>query len=132
MLLAYVAIEHDVSEFAFEVDRFDDFCEDVEHEAESGVAQHGCSILLPSIHSAFREGVSHAVPNGDLNEQIAAGLMACFEPGFFDAVGSRESLWQVRLANTSADAAGMLADLIASDGPGHNPEVVLSSSGSRL
>ncbi len=112
-LLGYVNQVYDTSEFAFDADRVQEFAWDLRYERGSGLGRHTWPIILSSLRAAFKKGLVAESPNADLNEKIAAGILACFEPDMFDSVGLVKSLWQVRLTNTTADAAGMLEDLLS-------------------
>ena len=56
-------------------------------------------------------------PNGALNARIAAAVLSCFGAELFDSTGVFRSLWMLRLTNATADAEGMLEELLARDVP---------------
>ena len=120
LLLAYLAVDEDISDLAFERRRLHDFSEDLRQEQQSGLGRHAASLVLPAIRAAFEKDVSPEAPNGDLNEQVASGVLACFESELFDSVGLLKSLWQVRLTNITRDAEGMLEQLLAGERTGRS------------
>ena len=69
--------------------------------------------MLSSLRAAFRQGLTAESPNGDLNARIAAAILSCFPPELFDSTGQFRSLWLLRLANATADAQGMIAELLS-------------------
>ncbi len=50
-----------------------------------------------------------------MNARIAAGVLACFPAEMFDGRGLVRSLWLVRLVNYSADAQGLVEELLRTD-----------------
>jgi hypothetical protein len=99
-------------EFAFAPARVEEFAGDLrlEQYAGGGIAWQ---LTLASLRAAFRRGLSPTSPNGDLNQQIAAGVLRCYEARLFDSTGLTRSLWMVRMETAAADTAGMIAELLS-------------------
>jgi hypothetical protein len=116
MLVGYlVGIDPDVAEFAVEPDRARDFAEDLRYRSQLAGGRHAWPLVLTSIRTAFRRGLATSSPNGDLNEQIATSILACFPSEMFDATGLFQSAWLARLSSVSNDAQRMLDGLLKSE-----------------
>ena len=63
----------------------------------------------PGVYAGVRGYEQH---NADLNEKIAAGILSCFPAETFDATDFVSSLWMDRLMNTTADAQGLIDELL--------------------
>ena len=112
MLLGYLMVEHDVSDFAFDAERVRDFAEGAEQEAADGNDVHTWSLLKTSLASAFGPDKTSVLPNSDLNQEILYGVFSTFGPDFYDAIGSFSSLWRCRLDHIASDAELMIHQLI--------------------
>ncbi|HEY8368605.1 MAG TPA: hypothetical protein VIM86_04745, partial [Thermodesulfobacteriota bacterium] len=80
-------------------------------QACAAVGQSG---LMRAYEEAFAPHGRRS-PNADLNERIAAGILACFPPELFDSTGLFHSLWMVRLRYATEEAEGMLEELIRTE-----------------
>jgi len=116
LLVGYLSGLHDVGEFAFDPARAKDFAEDLQYQSNLKGGRHAWPLVLTSLRAAFRNGLSSASPNADLNARIASAILSCFQPEVFDSTGLFRSLWMVRLCNITNDAQGMLEDIMAIDG----------------
>jgi hypothetical protein len=96
---------------AFDVPRLHEFAQDLADLRRTPHGDRGWQLFQVSIKAAFasRTPVS---PNAEWNAQIAASIVACFPPEFFEATGALRSLWQERLRHTTADTLAMLDDLL--------------------
>lgn len=103
----------DLQDLAFDLQRLDDFALDWQ-EHPAGTISASWSILLTSLREAFAPHGRRS-PNADLNERIAAGILACFPPELFDSTGLFHSLWMVRLRYATEEAEGMLEELIRTE-----------------
>ncbi len=112
MLLGYLLPEFDVSEFAFSASRARDFASDLKHESEHTSDGQVWKLVLASLRAAFQHGLSDASPNADLNERIAASVLACFRSELFDSSGLVKSLWLVRLNQAADDTQGLIDELV--------------------
>ncbi|OHB75719.1 MAG: hypothetical protein A2W31_09920 [Planctomycetes bacterium RBG_16_64_10] len=112
LLIGFLVLEFDVARFAFEPDRARDFARDMAHMERVGAGDQAWSLTVESLRAAFPRPTSGSCPNPDLNEQIAASILACFAPEVFDSIGPLQSLWTVRLLAHADDAAGMIDDLL--------------------
>jgi len=111
LLVAYLVVEHDVSEFAFRPDRARDFAEDIKREERSS-GRRGWELTIRSLHHAFVNLPDPPAPNIDLNARIADSILCCFKMEMFDSVGVLQSLWMARLEHRADDASGMIAQLL--------------------
>lgn len=121
LLLGYILQEEDLYDLAFDPDRAREFGEDLGREPRSPGARRTWPIVLTSLRAAYKHGLDLNSANGDLNEQIASAVLACFSSELFDSTGIFRSLWQVRLTNTTADTEGLLEDLLSLDSPTDGP-----------
>jgi hypothetical protein len=117
LLVGYLAGLHDVSEFAVDPQRARDFAVDLQFRSNLQGGRHAWPLVLASLRSAFRQGLSPMSPNADLNARIATSILGCFQPELFDSTGIFRSLWLWRLCNVTNDAAGMIEDLLAAEQP---------------
>jgi hypothetical protein len=117
MLLGYIQTATDATEFAFDAERVREFAADIEHEQQYPGGQVAWQVVLASLRAAFRRSLACDPLNDDLHERIAAAILACFDPEVFDSTGALKSLWLVRLSNVAQDTQGMIASLLAEEGP---------------
>ena len=115
MLIGYLAGLDDVSEFAIDPVRANDFAEDLRYQAQLSGGRHVWPLVLASLRAAFRQGLTPTSPNADLNAKIAAAILSCFPPELFDSTGIFRSLWLSRLTNVTSDAEGMIEELLTVD-----------------
>jgi hypothetical protein len=117
MLIGYLTGLDDVAEFAVERRRAEDFAEDLHYQSAMPGGRHAWPLVQASLRASFRRGLCPLSPNGALNARIAAAVLSCFGAELFDSTGVFRSLWMLRLTNATADAEGMLEELLARDGP---------------
>jgi len=114
VLLGQMAALGDVGEFAFDPERAADFAEDLAaHAAGEGRCQVW-PLMMSSMRACFRHGLAAVSPNADLNAKIAASIVSLFPPELFDAAGVPESLWLVRMAQTTSVAEGLIEEMLLS------------------
>jgi len=117
MLVGYLAGAYDVGEFAIDPARAEDFAEDLHYQSQLKGGRHVWPLVLASLRAAFRQGLAPSSPNADLNAEIAAAVLSCFQSDLFDSTGLLRSLWLTRLYNTTNDAQGLLEDLLSLEEP---------------
>ncbi len=115
MLLAHVARDVDITEFAFEPDRAVDFAEDLSHDAVAAERRFTCQLILSSLRAAFETNLAHGSPNRDLNRRLGTAILGCFREELFDCTGLVKPLWVERLSVTADDAQGMIDELVRID-----------------
>jgi hypothetical protein len=115
MMLGYLLREHDVSEFAFSVERARDFASDLRYEDVQGPGDHAWQLTLTGLRSAFENGLSPVSPNADLHQQIAGSILACFHSDMYESSGALKSLWLLRIDQIADNTQGMVNDLLALD-----------------
>ncbi len=113
LLLGQLSVPCDLSELAVDAQRVRDFALDHETDAAEHLAQRW-SLLLASLRQAFPITRLPQSPNSDLNERIAASVLACFPSEAFESTGLFHSLWMVRLRYAADDAQTMLDQLCRS------------------
>ena len=113
ILLGYLMIHHDVSQFAFDADRVNDFADGIHTERQENKSDDlSWSLLQASLKASFGPAKTSVLPNADLNRDILYGVFGAFGPDFYDAIGSFASLWRCRLDHIANDAEVMIQQLI--------------------
>jgi hypothetical protein len=110
LLLAHLMPEFQVHDFAFDVDRLEQFASDLDTHRGRPLARHGWALTMAALKSAFRDLADS--PNTDLNARIAASILSSFPPEMFDGRGLVRSLWLVRMTNNTNDVQGMVEELL--------------------
>jgi hypothetical protein len=123
MLVGYLIPLGDLSEFAVDPARAKDFAQDLLEEGVHPGRRIVWPLILTSLRAGFRPHSQSETPNTDVNQRIAAGILACFPGDLFDSTGQFQSLWLLRLNNTAADAQGMIDELLGAKalGPAKHP-----------
>jgi hypothetical protein len=111
-LLGALAGVCDFREFAIDQDRAGEFAVDLARHRGDGMHEAFWRLLMLSLSSAFRRGVSPTAANPDANARITANILGSFRAELFDSTGLYHSLWMVRLSAVASDAQGMIRDLL--------------------
>jgi hypothetical protein len=115
LLIGYVSMTENLTEFAAEPARGREFAADFREQGS-----RAWSLLFASLRASFASAFDLASPNADLNAEIAAGVISCFGPGAFDSTGLLHSLWMSRLQRASHETQCMIDALFAEEiGPRH-------------
>ncbi len=112
MMLGHLASEIDIEEFAFEPDLARDFAADLCDEKRSATDETAWKITLTSLRAAYHNALSDPSPHAELNQRIAASVLACFHCDLFNSIGRFESHWTLRLDQVADDTQGLVEDLI--------------------
>lgn len=115
MLLAYLHAHGDVGQFACNPDRLEQHAEDLASERSSPGGHQVWPLMLASLRAAFPRDLGTQSGNSSLNTRIASSILACYPSEVFDSTGLMKSLWLVRMTNTTADAQGMVDELLFDD-----------------
>jgi hypothetical protein len=115
LLVGHICLEHDVSRFAPNPETAQEFASDLRHQQAWSADNQAWPLALASLRAAFRHGTFGPTPNGDLNRQIAAGVLACLPPELFDATGLMQSLWMTRITRAADDAEGLISAMFAAE-----------------
>ena len=115
MLLGYLAHDFEVDEFAFNPQVARDFAADLRDENRSPVGKHAWELTLQALRAAYRDNLSGRSPHEELNQRIAASVLACFHSDLFDSLGTFHSHWVLRLNQVTEDAQGLVDDLLRSE-----------------
>jgi hypothetical protein len=113
MLLGYLMVEYDVTEFAFVPDRVSDFADGLRDERKDEFEHYTWPLIRSSLRTSFGPRRSSVLPNKDLNQEILYSVFGAFGPDFFDAVGSFASLWRCRIDHFANDADMMIEQLLS-------------------
>ena len=128
MLVGHLLDVHDVSEFAFDPLRANDFAEDMRCRGNQPGGRQVWPLLTASLRAAFRRGLSPQSPNHELNARIGAAVMACFPSDLFDSTGLLRSLWLMRMMNAAEDTQCKIEELLRLE----CPTVERETAGKRL
>jgi len=118
-----------VSEFAVDPARANDFAETFRQRRNSFSPEMQWAVLQGSLRSAFGQTASTFSPNADLNQQIAASILACFPAELLDSTGLSRYVWLLRLANVANDTQLLVDQLLALDGMGKGTKDSLIRTG---
>ncbi|MGC3966717.1 MAG: hypothetical protein QM775_04910 [Pirellulales bacterium] len=112
MLLAPMAVRHDVAEFAFEQPRLRGLADDYRRsQAAEALPLDPVDVALASLHSAVAHALSARSPNADLNAKVASAIVGALPAEQFDSCGVLRSLWMMRLSTTADDTQRLLDEL---------------------
>jgi hypothetical protein len=103
----------DLSEFAADPQRAQDFAEDAPCRRGFEPSHLAWPLLLVSLRTAFQRELGAVSPNADLNARIASGILACFPSQVFDSSGLFGSLWLMRITTAAEEAQVMIEELLA-------------------
>ncbi len=112
LLLAEIALGGDLSSLAHEPERLRDFAADVPRRTRGAYAETRRSLVRTAVRAAFVRPAPLPAPNSDLNRQIAAGVLGCFQPELFDGAGALRSAWLARLMAAADDTETMMDDYL--------------------
>jgi hypothetical protein len=113
VLLAQMAPIGDLAAYAHDVERMRDYADSAKQAQPPHVEHMRWSVLLTSLHAAFERSMRHPSPNEDLNRQIAAGILGCYQPELFDGSGVLRTAWMSRLTMIVDDAELIVDDYLA-------------------
>jgi len=113
LLVGFLSTSTDLTEFAADPVRAGDFAEDFREEGA-----RAWTLLFASLRTSFVAAFEFPSPNADLNGEIAAGVISCFQPEVFDSTGLLRSLWISRLQHTTNETQCMI-DALFVDGVDH-------------
>lgn len=106
----------DLSQFAFDVERMNEWA----HEQEGSSAEHRAqqwSLLKESLNKALDDCHSHPAANPDLNRQIALTISSCLpQEKVESAVSSPDNKWLARLTDKASEMQKLIDEYIANAG----------------
>jgi hypothetical protein len=111
-LLGALADVCDLREFAIDQDRAGEFALDLARHRGDRMQDSFWRLLMLSLSSAFRRGMSPDAANPEANARITANILGSFRAELFDSTGLYHSLWMVRISAVTSDAQGMIRDLL--------------------
>ncbi|MGD0899481.1 MAG: hypothetical protein ABR915_16735 [Thermoguttaceae bacterium] len=117
LLLGFLGAADEVVEFAIDPHRARDFAEHFEASGPGRARRRAWPLVLASLRMAFRQCLAPTSPNEDLNQAIASAILACLPSEVLDSTGQFQSLWLLRLYNTTSDVQGMIESLLGPKSP---------------
>jgi hypothetical protein len=116
VLLAQMATIGDLAAYAHDIERMRDYADSAKQPQPARAEQVRWSLLTTSLHNAFERSMRRPSPNDDLNRQIAAGILGCYQPELFDGSGVLRAAWASRLTTIVDDAEIIVDDYLAAHG----------------
>jgi hypothetical protein len=113
VLIGYMAVGHDLHQFAPDPDRAAEFAADFAQQRQQEGGRFVWPMVLASIRTTFQEWIEPKSQNPDLNAGIAASILLCFPPEVFDGAGVMQSQWLMRISHVTRETEGMLEELLA-------------------
>ncbi len=111
LLLAPLSEVADMTSLAHDPARVADMADDFRDEADS-VAPQRKAMFAASLKSAFPPTLGVPTLNADLNAQLAAGVLACFDSDTVAAISLAPWLWHARVMNATAAAERWVGELL--------------------
>ena len=121
LLLGHLDGKYRINHFGFDAARVEEFSTDLGCRPHAGPRRKAWNLTLAALKLAFQQGLADESPNPDANHDVSASILACFPADAFESTGILRSLWLVRLARTTDDAQGLIADLLDTS-PRRGPE----------
>ncbi|MCA9269237.1 MAG: hypothetical protein KDA41_12235 [Planctomycetales bacterium] len=115
LLLAHIHTLGDVEAYAFDVDRMEDFAQDLAEPSGEAARLLTRSLTDVALQHSLRRGVTPESPSAKLNHQIAASVVACLPWGQIGSAGVFGPLWQVRMEHTTNETQELVDELLAMD-----------------
>jgi hypothetical protein len=112
LLLGYLAGEADVTPFAFDAARVRDFAVDLRDEHRTNSSTLAWQLTLASLRHNYQKSLLMESPHGDLNQRIAASILACFHSDLWDASGGLPSTWLLRINQVTSQTQNLVEDLM--------------------
>jgi hypothetical protein len=115
MLLAHLAIDVEIADFAFEPERAEQFAADLDVETVATDRKFTGQLVVAALRGAFETCLAEANPNRDLNARLGNAVLDSLitQPG--EHATHTPSIWVERLANLADDAQGMVDELLRID-----------------
>jgi hypothetical protein len=111
MLLAHLAREIDIGQFAFDPQRANDFADDLDHDAAAAQRRFTTQLILSSLRGSFATLADHS-PNVDLNRRIGVAIVHSCGDALAQAIGLSRPLWLQRIAATADSAQNLIDQLV--------------------
>jgi hypothetical protein len=110
LLVGFLSVTEDVTEFGADSQRARDFSEDFREDGT-----RAWSLMFASLRASFATAFERPSPDADLNGEIAAGVILCFQPEVFDSTGLLRPLWISRLQHTTNETQVMIDSLFSDE-----------------
>jgi hypothetical protein len=115
MLLAHLADEVPIEEFAFDAERACDFAVDLDRRAAHDERDFTTQLMFASLRASFSTGLSDRSPNSDLSRKIGSAVLACFRDELAISSGLSPALWLERICRTASDTEDWIDELMQLD-----------------
>jgi hypothetical protein len=113
VLVAFLQTIHEVSRFAIEPERCRDFAGDLRRNRSRHANRHVWRLTFASLRHSLCDDLSEKSPNADLNYEICASIISCFDTNIFESTGAMRSVWLIRLLDNSEQCERMIQGLLA-------------------
>ena len=117
MMLGYLACEHNVDDFAFNPELVREFATDLGYEKRSTANEPAWQLTLASLRATYYRNLLTDSPHGELNQRIAASILACLQSDLFDSIDTLKSHWLLRISQITEETQGLVDDLMKVDEP---------------
>ncbi len=115
MLVGYLARWYDVAEYAADPQRAKDFADDFQGRREWEAGGSAWSLLAGSLRKGFPVRTVPFTANDDLNWNIAATMLDCFESYEIDASHVGRLLWSLRMRSLTEQTQSLIDELCELD-----------------
>ncbi|MEX2175894.1 MAG: hypothetical protein WD872_16150 [Pirellulaceae bacterium] len=117
LLLAHLARDVDITAFAVEPARANEFANDLDYEAVESARDLTSQLIVSSLQASLATGLAEQSPNGDLNRRIGAAVLGCLAEQLPEESPLSGSLWIGRVQAATADTEGLIDELFRIDAP---------------
>lgn len=127
-LIGQIGTHHAVCEFASDPERAGEFARELRGARTAGQDSTAWRLLLASLRAGFRDVLTDAAPNYDLNLAIGTSILSCFTPELFDGDGTLRSVSLDPFLHPADDAQGLIEKLFRED----QSQIPVARGGRRL
>ncbi len=117
LLIGHLPQDPEIQELAFDRQRAADFAQDLLEQPAMRNGGFTWQLLTTSLRGSFASLVQSSPAHAELNRQVAAGILATFEPNVFNATGVLHGRLVQRVAKITDDTQVMLDELWSLEKP---------------
>lgn len=111
LLIGHLPQDAEIHELAFNPQRAQDFAQDLQEQPALRQGSFTWQLLMAALQNSFPTSLRSSTPHAELNKQIAAGILATFEPGVFNATGVMHGRLVRRVSQITEETQVMLDEL---------------------
>ncbi len=111
-LLGHLAVDSEVSEFAFDAERAHEFAADLRDQVPVAAGDPTWELTFASLRATYHKSLSVPSPHAELNQRIAASILGCFRSDLFDLYGTFNEHWMLRLEHVANETQRLVDDLL--------------------